>query len=309
MRTWDKRRQEYKEMKTYYYHLSSDGWKEGFLFHTHEQYAYGMTLMGLLSLRYGIVIYDFSLMPNHIHILLKGSGEQCVNAFDYFRKRLSVRLLRDSYPALPEDYGFKLKPVETEEQMRINYLSIDRNAYEINSSVSGGYPWGSAYLHFSEWDKYLHGVGAEQFSKRELERLTGTRTPIPASWEFHPELGLLPVCFVDLSLFKRLFSSPKDYATRLIKEYEAFVKLSRSLDEKLVFSPEEVKDIMNHLIRNIFPGKQTRSLTNDEKGRLCVILFKDYDMSPELIAEAMHLPGYLVKQFLYAKDYGKIRRS
>lgn len=95
----------------------------------------------------------------------------------------------------------------------------------------------------------------------------------------------------------------------MIKEYEAFVKLSRSLDEKLVFSPEEAKDIVNHLIRSIFPGKQTKSLTNDEKGRLCVILFKDYDLSPELIAEAMQLPGYLVKQFLHAKDFGKIRRS
>ena len=96
MNTWDKRRAEYKEFKKYYYHLSSDGWKEGLLFHTKEQYAYGMTVMGLVTLKYGIVIYDFSLMPNHFHIILKGNGNQCLDAFDYLRMKISSRFRSSS---------------------------------------------------------------------------------------------------------------------------------------------------------------------------------------------------------------------
>ena len=156
--------------------------------------------------------------------------------------------------------------------------------------------------------KYLHGERADQMSKRKKEALLGSRISIPPTWEFHPELGLLPGCFLDMSLFKRLFSSPKDYATHLIKDYEAFVKLGRSLEETVVFSREEVKDIISRLMQSTFPGRRAGSLSNDEKGRLCVILNKQFDMPSEQIADSLGLPVYLVNQFLYAKDYGKIRR-
>ena len=260
MKTWDKQRQAYKNLKPYYYHLSSDGWKEGYLFHNTGHYSFGMTLMGLLTLRFGIVIYDFTLMPNHIHILLKGDGDECLNAFDYFRMKLSARLVRDGYKPLPEDYGFKLTPIDTEDQMRINFLYLARNPYEQNTTTPGGYPWGSAYLHFSRWGKYLHGVRSDEMSKRKLERITGTRMAIPPSWVFHTELGVLPSCFVDQSLFMRLFSTPKDYETRLVKNYEAFVKLSRSLEDSLCFSQEETLEIVQQAMRSMYPGRRMNTL-------------------------------------------------
>lgn len=143
-----------KDRKTYlswdkgYYHLSSDGWQQGKLFHNEAQFAYGMTLVGLLTLRFKIVIYDFTLMDNHIHLLMSGSGAECVGAFDYFRMKISARLVQDGFPPLPEDYGFKLKPVTTPEQMRINFLYVDRNPMEKGISLPGGYPWGAAGLHY-----------------------------------------------------------------------------------------------------------------------------------------------------------------
>lgn len=305
MKTYLKERKEYLSWRNNYYHLSSDGWQEGKLFHNDTQFAYGMTLVGLLTLRFKIVIYDFILMDNHIHLLLSGTGAECCRAFDYFKLKLSARLVKDGHPSLPDRYGFKLKLVKDVDQMRINYLYIDRNPLEKGLCIPGGYPWGSAYLHCSQMSKYLQGVCAGTLSNNKKEQMTGTRTPIPPHWQFHPELGLLPEGFVNTAKFKRLFLSPKDYQARLVKEYEAFVKLGNSLQESIEFTEQEMSELVEQIVRDQFPGKQIVSLSNDEKGKLCVALVSRLSLPLAQIAKALSMPEYLVKQFLSSKDYGK----
>ena len=305
MKTILKERKEYQSWGKSYYHLSSDGWQEGKLFYKKEQSAFGMILMGLLTLRFEMAIYDFCLMENHVHILLSGTGAECCRAFDYFRKKLTARLVKDGFPPLPQNYGFKLTPIKDEEQMRVNYLYIDRNPFEKGLCIPGGYPWGAAYLHCSQMGKYLHGTPAAKIKKHRLELMAGTRTAFPPEWEFHPELGLLPSSFVDNTLFNRLFPSPKDYQTRLVKDYEAFAKLGRCMDDPLTLSDSEVREIAGQMTVRLFPGKQLSSLPNIEKGRLCVQLEDKFKLTTAQIAKALSISEYLVKQFLHSKDFGR----
>ena len=85
-----KEREQYSELKYGYYHLSTDGWKDGFLFHSRPQYAFGMTVIGLLTLMFKVKVYAFTLMPNHVHIILSGTGADCLKAFDYLKLKLSA---------------------------------------------------------------------------------------------------------------------------------------------------------------------------------------------------------------------------
>ena len=306
----DTRRKDIEEYKSWgkgYYHLSSDGWKEGRMFHTESQYAYGMTVMGLLTLRFEVEIYDFTLMPNHIHVILSGSGAQCVQAFSYFKEKINRRLRRDGYPPLPENYGFKLTRIETREQMKTNIIYLARNPFEKQVSVPGGYLWGSACLHHSMVAEAFDGISAQDMSKRELIRLAGSRTSIPTHWKFHPRFGLLPSSFLNQKLFYKLFPTPKDYETRLVKDYEALVKLSEKLEEEMEFTKEELDDILSQVLQDHFQGKRTRELSGDEKGRLCRILEENYHLTHKQIADALHIPEYLVAQFLRSKDYGTRR--
>lgn len=226
-----RKRKEYQSWGKGYYHLSTDGRKDGKLFYNNGQFAYGMTLIGLITLRFTVIVYDFVLMDNHIHLLLSGTGAECVRAFDYLRRKISARLVKDGYAPLPRDYFFKLTPVKDEEQMRVNYLYIDRNILEGGVYLPSGYPWGAAYLRFAPTTKQLRGTPAGNLHIRQLLSLTGSHTPIPSSWEFHQELGLLPGSWMNQALFRKLFPSPKDYLTRLVKDYESFVRLGQHLDE------------------------------------------------------------------------------
>lgn len=305
----NKQRNQYRSWKKGYYHLSSDGWQEGQLFHTAAQFAYGMILMGLLSLKFSLTIYSFTLMPNHIHILFSGTGADCMMAFDYFKRRLSARLKAEGYPPLPTDYGFKLTPIEDEEQMKLAFLYLDRNAYEKNFSVPGGYPWGCAWYHHSILGLFLQGTRASALSKRELIRLTGTKTPIPPEWVFHPLLGLLPDSFINNRLFKKLFPSAKDYESRLVKDYEAFARMGKALGETQEYSQSELKDIANTCSRALFFGKAVFDLSNEEKSRLCGHLYKTYSLTTEQLSYTLGLREHIVRQILASKDYGVRRRS
>ena len=70
MREYRKQREEYRKMEHGNYHLCTDGWKKGNIFNNVSQYAYGMMLIGLISIKFNLEIIDFTLMRNHVHIIL-----------------------------------------------------------------------------------------------------------------------------------------------------------------------------------------------------------------------------------------------
>ncbi len=300
-----KERADCRSLKKGYYHLSTDGRWEGSLFYTKEQYAYGMCLIGILTLLFDIRIYSFTLMSNHVHIILSGTGSACLDAFDYLRRKISARLVKDGYPPLPEDYWFKLVPVDDPEQMKRDFIYVDRNPYEKHICVPGGYPWGTGYLHYSFVGDMLIGDRAGTLSGRELERRTGTRMSFPEHWQFHPQYGLLPASFIDNSLFTKLFRVPKEYLTNLVKDYESAVQVARSLDESPEYSEEETRDIVETLLQKYYANSSLSKLSPDKKGRLAVILKKEYDMPESIIAHSLGFSEHLVFQFLRSKDYGK----
>ena len=300
-----KQRELYRSWKNTYYHLSSDGWKNGRLFNTVAQYAYGMTLIGLIHLRFGLTIYSFSLMPNHFHILLSGTGMDCVAAFDYLKRKINARLVMDGNPSLPLDYWFKLTPVDTPEQMKANYIYIDRNAYELQYCVPGGYLWSSCYVYYSKIIDLFMACPAASFSKRKLEQMTGSRIIIPDDWQFHPVYGLLPSSFIEQSLFYRLFPNPKEYQTHLVKDYEAFAKIADSLEESFIFSKEEREDLVQKLLWKLFHGKRLKELSGNEKGKLAVIMVNQYKIPVPDIAIGLNMSEKMINQFLRSKDYGR----
>lgn len=202
-------REEYRAKGNGYYHFCTDGLKEGLIFNNAAEFAFGMCLMGLLWLKFSIRIYAFELMPNHIHIILSGTGENCLMAFDYLKRKLSARLLRDGYPPLPDDYWFKLVRLENQEELKNEILYILRNPLEKGFCIVGGYIWGTEWIYYSRFPKALEGTLAGKMSKRSLSKLFASEEDIPEHWRINPYLGLLPDSFVDTSVVRELFPSPK----------------------------------------------------------------------------------------------------
>ena len=247
-----KRWASYKAMGLGYYHLCTDGWREGRLFHTDSQFAFGMTTVALITLLFPVKIYEFELMPNHVHIILSGLGADSLKAFCFLKRRIRARLVKDGDPPLPETYDFRLIPIEDEQQLKNNIIYVARNPYEKQYAVPGGYLWGSGYLFQS------------MVAERTVQRMTGSLVRIPDHWQIHPEIGILPISFITLSKHIKLFPSPKDYSTALVKDYESLVRIASRLEDDLTFDKKEAEDMTNRLLKELFGGRKLRYLSIED---------------------------------------------
>jgi len=297
-------RNEYRSLPKKYYHLCTDGWKEGLLFHTEAQYVSAMTSLALMTLKFDITIYGFALMPNHVHILLSGTGASCLQAFFLLTHRCTRRLRLDGHPQLPASYWFKLIPVENQESFRTHLLYIARNPYEKGRRNPGGYLWGSDYLIYSDWADILRGIPTKNMKQKDVAKLIDCHDCLPEYWEIHPRLGILARNFVKTESVYKLFPTSKSYMTKLVKDYETYVHVSDLLEEEVSFSDTEMKDIIYTQTSRLFPGKKFYQLTSEEKIRLVVTLVEQYRFTPQQLATFLHISEHTINQALHSKTYG-----
>lgn len=299
-----KQTQLFRSLSIGYYHLCSDGWQKGKLFYTDEQYAFGVSGLALSTLRYGVKIYSYELMPNHFHIVLSATGAQCLDVFYYLVRRINKKLKEAGLPCLPDDYWFKLVPVKNKEQMKDLIVYLARNKFEKGTCTPFGHKWGTGYLLYNQMAAFITGTPVKELSQRELERLVGSRTLLPADWEIHPVLGILPKNFVCIDKVLQLFPTVKEYTTRMVKQYESAVIIAESVGESVEWSDEEAKEILMNLCDRLFPGKRLYDLTADEKGRIAVQADSLYHLPLPLLSKYLKLSEYVIGQFLRSKDYG-----
>lgn len=284
------------------YHFCTDGLKGAKLFNSVEEYAFGMIQLGFICIRYAITIYAFSLMPNHIHIILNGNGDACLQAFDFLKRRLTARLKKDGYPPLPENYWFKLVPIETSEQMKSEILYVLRNALEAGLGMAEGYVWSSGWLYHSDFCEILNKQPIPKMNQRKRFRLTGGEDEIPVSWHLHSYLGLIPDAFVDTSLVLKLFPTPKDLQTALVKDYETFFQVAGRLGEIVSFNKAETESIVSQTLQKRFDGRSLRELSDTEKGKLAIILNREFGLNSFQISTSIFIREVTVRQLLGSKE-------
>ena len=285
-----KRQKRYAQYKNYphgWYHLVTD--KTKWLFHTPEEFVFGMNTIALCALLYPVRIVRFELMGNHIHIVLEGTGAACLKVFFYIRKRLGV------------DLDFQLIPITDKSQLMNTLLYVDRNPYETDLNVlPGGYPWGTGGLGFQLQPP--GGVRADTLSKAYLRRILRSDVEIPGDFRVDTELGMiLPASYVDTAFFEQVFGTASFYLTRFVKSLEAFLHLADQAREELPVTPAEVDSLIEDQLRENYGGNRFRYLRAWEKEKLVQTLANQYRIPPATLAERLDLPVYLVGQMIRSK--------
>ena len=296
-----KRRAEYKSWKKGYYHLCTDG-KKGTICHDEAEFVYLVNTISLLDLLFPVKVHFYEVMRSHVHLLLSGRGADCVAVFDYVKGRINKRLVADGHPPLPKDYDFKLIPVVDEDQMRNNGIYIARNASEVLNIRPGGYLFGSSMAFYSDVPRLFEAVWAGDLPVRWLKKMFQTHVSIPPNRLIHPGLGMvLPHSFVDMGVMYKVFPTAKEFETRLVKDYEAFVEIADQIGEEISFSVEETKDIVKQEL--MIEGRKLSDLSNDDRCALAVRLHKKYRLDAVTLSQAVFLPARVISQALKSKKY------
>lgn len=295
-----KRRKEYRTWKKGYYHLCTDGWKDGLLFHDEGEYVNAVNSISLLDLKFPVKVHCYEVMRGHLHLILSGRGTHCVDSFDYLKLRVGRRLLKDGKPPLPRDYDFRLIPIENEEQMRDNLVYLAMNAPKVMDVLPGGYLWGSALMFYSELPRLFETIRAGELSDRTLERMLGTHLTIPPDRLIQPALGMvLPQSFVDADVFYKVFPTAREYLIKLVKDYEAYTRVAVQIGEDVAFSLEEALDIVQQELNRA--NLSLESMSADKRCDFAVQMNQMYQLKARFLSRALLVPERVIAQKLYAE--------
>ena len=121
-------------------------------------------------------------------------------------------------------------------------------------------------------------------------------------------LGILPTNYIQIDKLKELFPSAKDYMTALVKDYEAYARVAESLKEEVQWSDEEVKDLADSTLRNTYPDQPIKSVGQEQKCKVAVLLAGRYGLSSRQLAKALWVPEKVIAQSLRSKDYASLLR-
>ena len=112
------------------------------VFRKWEDFAYGVNTLAIATLKYKVKILCYTLMDNHLHLLLKGRYEDCQALFRWVLHRLA-QMLNAHYGI----NGFlKVEAADiqvvTDSGMLLNEVAyLLRNAYKARINSPYSYPW------------------------------------------------------------------------------------------------------------------------------------------------------------------------
>ena len=293
-----KRRKEYRTWKKGYYHLCTDGWKDGLLFHDEGEYVNAVNSISLLDLKYPVKVHYYEVMRGHLHLIMSGRGTYCVDSFDYLKMRVGRRLHKDGRPPLPPDYDFRLIPIEDEDHMRDNIVYIAMNAPKVMEILPGGYLGGSALMFYSDLPRLFETIRAGDLTGRALERMLGTHLEIPPDRLIQPSLGMvMPQSFVDADVFYKVFPTAREYLIKLVKDYEAYTRIAAQVGENVEFSLEEALDIVRQELNRA--NLTLENMSADSRCNFAVQMNQKYQLKAQYLSCALLVPERVIAQKLY----------
>ena len=289
---------EYRTWPKWYYHLTFNSLETGQLFNDDKEYANGMNSIALGQHIWGLTIVAFTLMVNHCHILVCGSGEDLVSFFSFMKCRINDRLRKDGYPSLPEGYGFHLGKVADERQMADTIIYIARNPLKACPDVAaGGYPWGSTHLIFNKIGNLTDNKKLGLLSGRQQSRLLESKHHLPDNYTFNEKLGyVLPESFVFTKKAEQVLKTSWRFTSGLIKNVDSNLKISEGIGEMIVWSEEEVNEIIYQKAKELFNAGSVKDLGADDRCRIAVILKRKYRVDTKRIARKLKLDIALLNE-------------
>lgn len=234
------------------YQFTMEHLEKARLFRSESDYDYGVNSIALGTCEHPKVrVLCYTLMDNHLHLLLKGRWEDCLKYYLWLVRRLRIMLKqRYNVSGILKDMAFDVSAV-TDDRMFINEVAyIIRNPYKARMSSPFSFPWNSADTYFNPLREAVRGTRFETMQITEVRALLQTHAKVPGNWE-HIEGRIINRCFIDFSYVeKRIGDSVRFFDKVRVYDLESIINADRGLPESIVFTDMELQEKLQAICRN-----------------------------------------------------------
>ena len=272
-------------------HLYTDGGQmEDFLISEDDFKAAMIALAITAILCPSVLIITFELMGNHIHLILNGDKDICLEFFDKFKIRLR-RILSGKEKFIDwTHFSAEILPIDSLTALRNEIIYVNRNGFVVHSKYTPfSYPWGGGCAYFTPVLDLLPAKSVKEIGFNRTRELTHFREVSQLEGlKFVGDQVFIPsFCRIDLG--ESLFRDARSYFHSLTRNAEAFSQIAERLKDTVFLTDDELYAAAVKYAESSFQTRQLGLLNPDQKIRLAKELHFKYNASNQQIRRLLKL--------------------
>ena len=273
------------EMSGPFWHLYTDGrLMEDFL-RSEEDFKTAMTSLAVTAILFPKVrIITFELMGNHVHFILNGYAEDCLEFFRMFKAR--VRRVLHSYERIInwDCFCAEILSIDSLSALRNEIIYVNRNGFVVNPQYTPfNYPWGGGGAYFTPIFRMLPAKSVRELGFNKARELTHYRdVKSLEGLKFVGDIAYIPsFCRTDIG--ESMFRDARSYFNSLTRNAEAFSQIAERLKDSIFLTDEELYAAAVRYADKAFGSRQLTLLSPEQKIQLARELHFRYNASNQQI--------------------------
>ena len=274
-----------------FWHLYTDGRvMEDFLC-TEKDFKTAMTALAVAAVLFKKVgIITFELMSNHIHMILNGEADDCLELFERFKARLRRIFKTNGRVINWEAFKADILPIETLNALRNEIIYVNRNAFVANPQFTPfSYPWGGGCAFFLPCLNLLPVRSLKEVGFNRARELTHFREiRLIEDLKFFGDIAFIPsFCRTDIG--ESMFRDARSYFNSLTRNAESFSKIAQRLKDSVFLTDEEMYAAATMYAEKTYGNRQLSLLNPEQKIQMSKELHFKYNASNQQIRRLLKL--------------------
>lgn len=273
-----------------FWHIYTDGTIMEDIFRSDDGFREGMIALAVSAVLFGKAeLITFELMNNHVHLIMRGAKEDCIESFEIFKRRLRRHLRYSDQSVDWKRFEPGILKIESLKSLRNEIIYVNRNAYVAHQNHTPfSYPWGGGWAFFSPVIYQLPVKDIAEIKVSRVRELTHYRDINDlARLKFVGDVPFIPsFCRVDIG--QSMFHSARSYFGLLTRNAEAFSQIASRLKDSVFLTDDEMFLVAVKTSEDRFSTK-IALLTPEQKIQLARILHFDYNASNNQLRRILKL--------------------
>jgi hypothetical protein len=280
------------------YLFTTDHLERTLLFRDRSDFVQGVNSIAFATLMYpSVKVLCYTLMDNHIHILLMGRYADCRAFFAWVLHRLA-RIIgeRHGISGILKLQASDVQAVVDRDMFLNEVCYLLRNGYKARIDSPYSYPWAPFECYFNPFLPFLRGTPVP--GTKTVKRMFGTHVKIPSDWE-HIGGCVLNKCFIDYRTVELKIGSSLVFFDRLRRfDLESVVDQRHGIEEKLTFTDSEVQEKIRAICKNELHKESHHQLERKDLLWLARTLARRFATPKKQIARLLGIEPAILEQLL-----------
>ena len=278
-----------------FWHLCTPGTNQEIMFISSEDYGFGVT-SAAISLPDTVSAYALAVMSNHLHDILSGNRDDCLDYFGQREKRIRSYLAGTGRKVDLRYFKPDIIPIESLTALRNEIVYVNRNGYVAHPEHTPfSYPWSSGMYYFNpaaDGDS-LRYSSLSYDGKRAVTHSRLMTLPE----DYYVKNGAITIpSFTRIRDGECFFRDAHQYFNLLSRSAEAYSEVAKRLGDQVFLTDDELFSALCVLCRKEFGQPKPSSLSPNDKISMAIRMKKQYAASNGQIRRMLRLDAGIVQE-------------